>query len=169
MTKPEAWLGGPIEGIEPLLQPVAHALTQAREDLESVLGGLSEADLWKQSGASAPIGYHLTHLTGSLDRLLTYARGAVLNTAQLSALATERKSAATLHELRERFEATVERALAQLRETSADTLLTARRVGRAGLPSTTIGLLFHAAEHTARHVGQIMTLVRVLEPDGGGA
>jgi uncharacterized damage-inducible protein DinB len=30
------------------------------------------------------------------------------------------------------------------------------------LPSTVLGLLFHAAEHTTRHAGQIATLVRVV-------
>ena len=35
-------------------------------------------------------------------------------------------------------------------------------VGRAKLPSNTIGLLVHAAEHTARHVGQLMTTAKVL-------
>jgi hypothetical protein len=32
-----------------------------------------------------------------------------------------------------------------------------RLVGRLKLPSTVVGLLFHAAEHTQRHVGQAAT------------
>jgi hypothetical protein len=35
-------------------------------------------------------------------------------------------------------------------------------VGRAKLPATTLGLLFHAAEHTQRHVGQLMTTLKVV-------
>jgi len=35
-------------------------------------------------------------------------------------------------------------------------------VGRAQLPSTVIGLLVHAAEHTMRHTGQLMVTVRFL-------
>jgi hypothetical protein len=43
-------------------------------------------------------------------------------------------------------------------------LLEPREIGRAKLPSTTLGVLFHAAEHTARHAGQVMTLIRVFQP-----
>ena len=38
----------------------------------------------------------------------------------------------------------------------------ARSVGRAQLPTTVIGLLFHAAEHTQRHAGQAVTTARVV-------
>ena len=60
------------------------------------------------------------------------------------------------------FDARVERALAQLRTTDERSLTEARRVGRAGLPSTTVGLLFHAAEHAQRHLGQIATLAKIV-------
>jgi len=33
-TKPEVWLRGPVEGVPALLQPVAHALLQAQEELK---------------------------------------------------------------------------------------------------------------------------------------
>jgi uncharacterized damage-inducible protein DinB len=35
-------------------------------------------------------------------------------------------------------------------------------VGRAKLPSTVLGLLFHAAEHTQRHVGQLLVTAKVV-------
>jgi hypothetical protein len=34
---PEVWLRGPLPGMPPLLQPVAHALLQAREELVELL------------------------------------------------------------------------------------------------------------------------------------
>ena len=37
-----------------------------------------------------------------------------------------------------------------------------REVGRARLPSTVLGLLFHGAEHTQRHVGQIITTAKIV-------
>ena len=38
MTAPEVWLRGrPVEGVPPLLQPVAHSLLQCREELERLL------------------------------------------------------------------------------------------------------------------------------------
>jgi hypothetical protein len=35
-----------------------------------------------------------------------------------------------------------------------------RSVGRAQLPSTVTGCLFHAAEHTKRHLGQLLVTVQ---------
>ncbi len=61
------------------------------------------------------------------------------------------------------FDAAVERALAQLRTTDESTLTQVRGVGRGQLPSTVVGLLFHAAEHTQRHMGQLMTTARVIQ------
>ena len=56
----------------------------------------------------------------------------------------------------------IDRALEQLRTTTRDDLLTARTVGRAGLPTTTLGLLFHAAEHSTRHAGQAISTAKIL-------
>ena len=42
------------------------------------------------------------------------------------------------------------------------------RVGRAGLPSTVRGLLFHAAEHAQRHAGQIVTTAKIVRALGDG-
>jgi len=102
---------------------------------------------------------------GSLDRLLTYARGDALSPTQLATLAAEKgmdASTATPTQLQSDFAAAVARALDQLRATSPATLLDAREVGRARLPSTVLGLLSHAAEHTYRHVGQAITTARVI-------
>jgi uncharacterized damage-inducible protein DinB len=41
-------------------------------------------------------------------------------------------------------------------------LVASRGVGRKELPSTVLGLLFHAAEHTMRHTGQLIVTVKVL-------
>jgi hypothetical protein len=57
--------------------------------------------------------------------------------------------------------AAVDRALAQLRATDPTTVFDERRIGRAGLPSTVIGCLFHGAEHTSRHAGQFITTVKL--------
>lgn len=38
-----------------------------------------------------------------------------------------------------------------------------RGVGRAQLPSSVGGLLFHAAEHMQRHFGQLLVTVKVLQ------
>jgi len=59
----------------------------------------------------------------------------------------------------------IDRAFDQLRTTSSSALLDERKVGRAGLPSNMLGLLFHAAEHCTRHVGQAITTSLVLRSE----
>jgi uncharacterized damage-inducible protein DinB len=164
MQAPEVWLRGPIDGVPALLQPVAHSLLQCREELERLLGGLPADVIWRAPPNAASVGYHVLHAIGSLDRLLTYARGAGLSDAQLQVLSQESDPDPDLgaDDLLAAFAAAVERALDHLRETSDATLTDERHVGRARLPSTVIGLLFHAAEHTQRHVGQALTTRRLL-------
>jgi uncharacterized damage-inducible protein DinB len=59
--------------------------------------------------------------------------------------------------------ASIDRALQQLASTSKDSLLDERKLGRAGLPTNVLGLLFHAAEHCTRHVGQAITTARIVK------
>lgn len=165
MSKPEAWLRGPVDGVPALLQPVAHALIQVREEVDALVAALTPAQIWQQPADAASIGFHVRHAGGSLDRLFTYARGEALTDAQRTALAreAEQTGAVTADELLSAFDAAIESALDQLRATDASTLLEARAVGRARLPSTVLGLLFHAAEHTQRHAGQIATTRRMVQ------
>ena len=165
MSEPEVWLRGPLPGVPPLLQPVAHSLVQCRDEVHASLRGLTPAQLWARPGGAASTGYHARHAAGSLDRLLTYARGEQLSAAQLDALRGEGTADledGAVERVVEAFDAAVDRALAQVRSTSEQTLLEARAVGRAQLPSTVIGLLFHAAEHTQRHSGQLVTTAKIV-------
>lgn len=166
VTQPttEAWLRGPVEGVPPLLQPVAHALLQARDEVRAIADALPADALWRRPAGLASAGFHLQHLRGVLDRTFTYARGAALDGMQLAVLAAEGTPptpATTADRLAGAFAAQVELALAQLRSTPEASLTAARAVGRAALPSTVIGLLVHAAEHTTRHVGQLLVTARV--------
>lgn len=166
----EAWLRGPIEGIDPLLQPAAHAFVQAREDLDSATVGVWSETLWMRPNGAASLGYHIRHMAGSLDRLLTYARGAQLDERQLAALKREADPGSPPDELptliRQARKA-IDVALDQLRATRRAELLEPRSVGRQGLPSNVLGLLFHAAEHTTRHVGQAITTAKIVTADLG--
>jgi uncharacterized damage-inducible protein DinB len=159
----DTWLTGPVDGIPPLLMPAAHAFVQVQREVPQLIAGLSLEQLWLKPGASASIGYHVVHLAGATDRLLTYARGEALSDAQLGGARQE----ATLGDLdvdalSARVDAAMTAALDQLRATPDVTLLAPRQVGRQKLPSNVLGLVFHAAEHAARHAGQIATLRRVL-------
>lgn len=166
----EAWLRGPVPGVPRLLQPVAHALIQAREELEAAAAALTPDQLWSAPDGAASVGYHLRHLAGALDRLLTYARGERLSEAQRAALLAEASAPdprPTAADLLAEVGAAVDRALEQLRSTPESSLLEPRFVGRARLPSTVLGLIFHAAEHTARHAGQVVTTVKIAKARAG--
>jgi len=172
MSQPEAWMRGPVDGIPPLLMPAAHALIGAREDVAAALAGLSAEELWASPGGAASAGFHAVHLAGSLDRLFTYARGEQLSDPQRQALAAENAPAdppPSAAEVIGFVDAAVDRALAQLRATDPATLLEPRGVGRLRLPSNVLGLLFHAAEHTQRHVGQLVTTAKVVRGLGWAA
>lgn len=161
----EAWLRGPVAGVSPLLQPVAHALIQAREEVAMGIRELPGDGLWIRPAGAASAAFHLQHLSGALDRLFTYARGEPLDDAQRRALRSEgvpSEDPTTARELYRAFDRQVEFALDQLRMTAEETLTDPRKVGRAGLPSTVMGLLFHAAAHTLRHVGQLLVTVKVV-------
>lgn len=167
----EEWLKGPVAGIPALLQPAAHALLQVRKELDALMTGFPDELLWERPGGAASAGFHLQHLVGVLDRLFTYARGEALSAAQLRALKGEGaaplpEDGATVGSLTDRlvglFDRQVDLALGQLAATDPDTLTEVRGVGRAGIPSTVLGLLFHATEHTTRHFGQLLVTVKVL-------
>ena len=164
-SQPEVWLRGPLPDYLDELQPVAHSLLQVREEIAH-LATLSPEDLWARPGGAASIGFHLRHLAGSLDRLLTYARGDSLNAVQRAALSEEGRDGRPEERadtLVRAAHGAIDRALACVRTTPLCTLDEARRVGRAGLPSTVLGLLFHAAEHAQRHSGQIITTAKILK------
>jgi uncharacterized damage-inducible protein DinB len=156
---------GPIEGIAPLLMPAAHALVQARDELERMASQIPAEHVWLRPGGAASIGFHVKHLGAALDRLFTYARGERLSEAQKEAFRSEAEPGnppASLADLVSEACAQIDRALDQLRRTSSDQLLEHRGVGRAQLPSNVLGLLFHAAEHSTRHTGQMITTAKIL-------
>ena len=164
MSEPEVWLRGPIAGVPPHVQPVAHSLLQCREEIADVLADMTPERIWAPPSNAASVGFHVLHAIGSLDRLFTYARGAMLSDAQRQDLGRESQPNTNLtgDDLLASFDAAIERALDQLRGTDEATLTDQRYVGRAKLPSTVIGLLFHAAEHAQRHSGQAVTTKRML-------
>jgi uncharacterized damage-inducible protein DinB len=161
---PEAWLRGPVAGVDAYLIPAAHGLIQVKEDLARVTAGLTKEQLWARPGGAASIGFHLRHVAGSIDRLLAYARGETLSAAQREAAAAEKQAdpALDLERLVAGAAAAVEKALAQMKATPREALLEPRRVGRAGLPSTVLGLLFHLAEHAQRHTGQVIATAKAV-------
>jgi len=160
----EVWQRGPIDGVPALLQPVAHALLQAVEDVDKEISTFPLELLWKKPAGVASAGFHLKHLKGIVDRLFTYARGEMLNEEQLLYLSREsfQSDEDLPYVLAENFRNQVAIAIDQLKTTDVNTLTEKRGVGRKQIPSTVIGLLFHAAEHAQRHVGQLIVTARVM-------
>jgi DinB family protein len=162
----EVWQRGPVPGFEPLLMPVVHALLQAREDLERLVSEVPSEHVWVRPGGAASIGFHVRHTGGALDRLFTYARGETLSDAQKAALREEGTPGdppLSLVTVLSGVNTIIDRALQQLAATSKGSLLDERKLGRAGLPTNVMGLLFHAAEHCTRHVGQAITTARIVK------
>ena len=165
MSQPatEVWQRGPVDGVPPPLMPVAHALLQVQEDLRALVASVPATHFWVRPGGAASIAFHVRHIGGATDRLLTYARGEALSEAQRAALALEADlTGPPLDALVDAALRTLDAALAQVRATAPATLGEARALGRARLPTTVLGLLFHAAEHATRHAGQAITTARIL-------
>ena len=166
MGKLEVWQRGPLKKIPPLLQPVAHALLQAEEEVDELMNDFEEGLLWHRPANVASPAFHLQHLAGVLDRVFTYARNEALTEIQLKQLFDEDiapQQNVTPQLLLERFKRQVQIALLQLQNTDETSLTDFRGIGRNQLPSTVIGLLVHAAEHTMRHVGQLSVTVKILK------
>jgi hypothetical protein len=161
----EVWQRGPVPGFDPLLMPVVHALLQVREDLDRLASQVPPEHVWLRPGGAASIGFHVRHTGGALDRLFTYARGEPLSDAQKTALREEVTAGdppASLASVVTAVNAIIDRALDQLAATPGESVLDERKLGRAGLPTNVLGLLFHAAEHSTRHVGQAITTAKIV-------
>jgi hypothetical protein len=160
-TSEEPWLRGTMGEVEPVRRAVLHALELAAEDVEQWAANLGDREMFARPAGLPSVGFQLRHITRSLDRLLTYTEGRALSEAQLRALTTEMdegSAADVIAECREGLRAAMER----VRVVSPETFAEARGVGRKGLPTTVVGLLIHCAEHTQRHVGQMITTVKVV-------
>ena len=160
----EAWLSGPVPDVMQELQPAAHIMLQARTELTDAIRGLDRSQLWLAPGGAASIAFHARHVCGAIDRLLTYARGQQLDDAQRAALAAEQHIDPQLDaaQLVDAISIAVEKVLYTYRTADRFRLYEPRHVGRAKLPSSTMGLLYHIAEHSVRHAGQVVTTSKIV-------
>ena len=159
-TLPEPWLRG-LSGVSPLTVPVLYAFQQAREDIAKYTESLTSEQIWAKPYGLASVGFHVRHIAGSTDRLMTYLQGKQLTPSELRALETEATPGATREELLAELNAAFERAEMIVRAIDPATLTDQREVGRKRLPTTVIGLLTHIAEHTQRHVGQAISAAKL--------
>lgn len=161
----EVWMRGPIDGVPALLQPAAHAVLQVQEELHELLKDFSDDLLWEKPHGVASVGFHLQHLAGVLDRLQTYAEGNTLSAEQFDLLSLEKvapQENQTVATFLARFDLQVEKYISYLKQLSEADLLQPRGIGRKQIPTNIIGLIFHAAEHTTRHFGQLYVTAKQL-------
>lgn len=161
----EAWQSGPLDGVSRLLMPAAHAVVQAQADIAAHAAGLRAEELWLEPHGAASCGFHLRHLAGSIDRLLTYAKGQTLTDEQFQFLRSEREPGeppAEAPALVALAAAQIDEMISLIRATPDESLFEERFVGRARLKTNVFGLLFHTAEHTQRHTGQLITTAKIV-------
>ncbi|MGA3134771.1 MAG: DinB family protein [Terracidiphilus sp.] len=159
----EPWLRGTHTEIPAVGRAVLHALDLALEDLAKWTAGLTDDEVHSQPLGLTAVAFHLRHLARSTDRLLSYAEGKQLSTEQLAALKAEQTGEETLAVLLAEVEASFLNAAEQIRVLASADLDTQRGVGRKQLPTSIGGALIHAADHTQRHVGQVVTTAKVLK------
>jgi len=162
----EPWMRGMLTEVEPVRRAVLHALELAEEDVAWWCEGLSEGEMFARPCGLPSVAFQLRHMVRSLDRLLTYAEGRALSEEQLAALKTE-MDAGTVAGVLWEFRAGLELARGRVLAVKPESFGEARVVGRERLPTTVVGLLIHCAEHTQRHVGQMVTTVKVVKREIG--
>jgi uncharacterized damage-inducible protein DinB len=164
----EPWMRGPIEGVSPLTAPILYTFQHAREDLAKYTGGLTAEQVWATPHGFGAVGFHIRHIGGSTDRLITYMQGEQLTPAQLDFLKAEKNPGADVEVLLRDMDGFFQRAELIVRALDPATLGEPREIGRKKLPSTVNGLLVHTAEHIQRHIGQAISaakLVRAITKD----
>jgi uncharacterized damage-inducible protein DinB len=163
ITNVEPWLRGTLTEVDPVRRAVLHALELAREDVTRWSADLSDEELEVQPLGLPAVGRQMRHIVRSLDRLLTYAEGRQLSVEQLEALKTEADASASQEALFAEFESGLSSAMQRVKVLRPESYGESRGVGRKMLPSTMAGLLVHCADHTQRHVGQMVTTTKVIE------
>jgi uncharacterized damage-inducible protein DinB len=161
-AQPEPWLRGTLSDLPAKQRAVLHALQLAQEDIERWCGSLTEEELATRPHGLPPVAFHLRHIVGSLDRLLTYAEGKSLSNLQKESMAAEMDGAVGCDQAFADFRKGIAAAESRIRVTDVATWPEPRQVGRKQLPTTVAGLIIHCADHTQRHVGQVVTTAKIL-------
>jgi uncharacterized damage-inducible protein DinB len=150
--------------VDPRVAPILYTFQQAREDLDLYTGSLTTAQLWAKPYGFGSTGFHLLHIAGSTDRLVSYLEGRALTREQFAALAAEEKTEGlAAAELLAEMDRVFQAAEKVVRAIDPVTLSEPRWVGRKRMPTTVAGLLTHIAEHIQRHVGQTISAAKLAQ------
>ncbi len=161
---PEPWLAGRFANLAPVPRMVCCSLELSLTDLDKWIAPLSDEQIWSKPDGVTSIGFHLRHLAGSTERLLTYARGESITPEQIAFMKAEAEPGASVSELLQGVRASYEAVAAFA--SAVDDLDAPRFIGRARLETVLGVLLAHIAEHAQRHTGQAITTAKfVTAPD----
>ncbi len=165
----EPWMRGTYSDVPAVGRAVLHALDLALDDLKKWTDGLTDGEIQCHPFGLMPVAHHLRHIARATDRLLTYAEGKQLNQKQIQALKAEEQGEETLSALVEEVEASFGDAAQRVRVLASSDFEAFRGIGRKHLPASAGGALIHVADHTQRHVGQLITTAKVLKALRGTA
>jgi uncharacterized damage-inducible protein DinB len=166
----EPWLRGTHTDVPAAGRAVLHAVELALDDLTKWTAGLTDAEVHAEPLGLTSIAFHLRHIARSTNRILTYAEGEKLSAEQLALLKSEQGGAEqesegkreSLAELLAEVEVAFTDAADRIRVLATANLDTPRFVGRKQLPTSIGGAMIHVADHTQRHVGQVVTTAKVI-------
>jgi uncharacterized damage-inducible protein DinB len=158
----EPWMRGTHTDVLAAARAVIHALELALEDITKWTAGLTDEEVHTSPLGLPSMSFHLKHIARSVDRILTYAEGCQLTAEQLVALKTELEGEELLTAIMAELKASFLKADERVRALASADLEAPRGVGRKMLPTSIGGALIHVADHTQRHVGQVVTTAKVL-------
>lgn len=161
-NQPEPWLRGTLTEVPAVQRAVLHAFQAAEEDLTKWCNELSNDEIHQRPAGLASVAFHLRHIPGAIDRLLTYAEGGDLSEQQLTYLKSEASPETRLQGALQSLSESMRAAMERVKKFSTAELDEPRYVGRKRMPTTVGGLLVHVADHTQRHVGQAISTSRLL-------
>jgi uncharacterized damage-inducible protein DinB len=159
----EPWLRGTHADVPAVGRAVLHAFDLALDDLTKWTEGLTDGEVHTHPLGLPSVAFHLRHIARSTDRLLSYAEGNQLSAEQLTALKAEQTGEESLAALLAEVEISFSNAADRVRVLATANFDTFRGVGRKQLPTSIGGALVHVADHTQRHVGQVVTTAKVLK------
>jgi uncharacterized damage-inducible protein DinB len=159
----EPWISGTHAEVPAVGRAVLHAFDLALDDLTKWTAGLTDAEVHSQPLGLSSVAFHLRHIARSTDRLLNYAEGNQLTSEQLTSLKSEQSGEEALASLLAEVEVSFSNAADRVRVLATANFDTIRGVGRKQLPTSIGGALIHVADHTQRHVGQVVTTAKVLK------
>ncbi|PSH05752.1 MAG: DinB family protein [Acidobacteria bacterium] len=158
----EPWVRGTHEEVPVVLRAVIHLLELAREDVRHWCSNLTDEEWNLSPDGLTPVAVHVRHMARSIDRLLTYAEGSQLSREQLDLMKGELEHPAKGVEVLAEFEAALTKAEQRIRAFAGSNLEEKRGLGRKALPTSVGGLLIHVADHTSRHLGQVVTTAKLV-------